>query len=197
MENQIKDATLWELVEPVARDALHKMHDAYTRGLNKETYWGYTTIIETPEGRQRTHKSPLKYSSAIGPEKGIFGRQYTYAELDGFSDLLAYTEKTPEYRSFLSPKEADTVGDRLVLVGTADLPLEIAERHAHCVGWEYDSEFLKSTYIELERWWIGEGLTVDLIIPILGSTFNQSDIPMLKGRLIETDVGILAAGQYR
>lgn len=120
--------------------------------------------------------APQSYRSAIGPSTS-YRAVIPVSEVGGIRNLVSFVRGQEQLRNWIVP---DGFGDdgwreHLLTVQVADLPLEIVERHIHSAGWEIVQEVLDQIFQELETWWLNRHLAVELLIPILGISFETSD----------------------
>ena len=167
------------------------------RGLH-ETGYAFATSssypvldAEAPDGSPfvwvKSGSGPPNYGSVFSLETS-WTAKVAYRDLDGFEELLALVRAEESLTHLLGGRRFDDeMGQRLVLFGAAQLPEAMAERHLLLRGWEApDTDDLADTYCELEHFWLHHTeLPADLLVPILGVSFDDDVIDLPNGWCIE------------
>jgi hypothetical protein len=177
----MKDETLWHLVKPAVQDALQKISNHVQSGKKVESYSSLPMLKEAQEGDFPQFGNDYKmpdFRKIFGPDGKYRLNPHSYTEIDGYDELLAYVSSSPGYAAFhgWSGDESDDLGRRMLEFGAADLITEIAARHAHVRGFEFDEEYARVRYTEMEEWWQSEGLPVTLVVPLLDISFEDDTV---------------------
>ncbi|WP_146192660.1 HEPN domain-containing protein [Streptomyces sp. A244] len=186
----MKDETLWSLAKPAIADALQKISNHLQSGKKIDNHSALPTLKETPEGNFRQFGTDYKtadFRKIFGPAGKFRLSPHTYEEIEGYDELLAYVSSIPAYAAFhgWSGGESNDLGRRMLEVGTADLIAEIAARHAHLRGFEFDEEYTRSRYLEMEAWWQSESLPVTLVVPLINISFEDDAVHISENISIE------------
>jgi len=191
IEEEARDE-LRRLAMIAAKDALARLralHDADHRFADRTSYPQFDEGHEGLTYRTTTWSSgseaPKRHISVFGRRPG-YGTEILYEELDGYSGMLNLVLRHPALHDYLAPPHlGDDLRDHVLSVQVADLPLEMAERHIHSMGWELDERQLGKSYEQMEAWWLQESLPVELLIPILAIQFGQDVIKFSDGCRVE------------
>ncbi|MEV6178071.1 hypothetical protein [Streptomyces sp. NPDC052015] len=186
----MKDETLWHLTKPAIEDALQKISNHVQSGRKTENHSALPAFKEVREGNFHQFGTDYKtpdFRKIFGPDGKYRLNPHSYTEIDGYNELLAYVSSSPSYAAFhgWSGDKSDDLGQRMLAFGTADLIIEIAARHAHMRGFEFDEEYTKSRYIEMEGWWQSEDLPVTLVVPIINISFEDDTVQISDNVSIE------------
>ncbi|MFE5092769.1 hypothetical protein ACFRCI_21035 [Streptomyces sp. NPDC056638] len=187
----VRDQALWGLVEPAIRDALEKMARAVAEGEKIGSYDSYPAV-ENNEGEIfpafKTQYRVPDFRKVFGWEKGSFNsRPFTYEGIQGFAEVVSYVKSQSCYASFLGAertKSSDLLAE-MAEFGARGLILEVAARHADVRGFEWDEEYALSRYLEMEAWWHGGKLPVDIFVPLLNVSFEDDRIQLSDSASIE------------
>lgn len=184
-----------ELFEAALRVSLAML--AVLRGLHETghqfaTSSSYPVLdAEAPDGSPfvwvKSGSGPLNYGSVFGLEPS-WTAKVAYRDLDGFEEFLAIVRAEESIAHLLGGHRSDDeMGQRLVLFGAAELPEAMAERHLLLRGWDApDTDDLIDTYCEVEQFWLHHSeLPADLLVPILGVSFDVDVIDLPNGWRIE------------
>ncbi|MER5403565.1 hypothetical protein [Streptomyces sp. NPDC002769] len=178
-----KDPTLWGLAAPAIKDALRKISDQVVTAKKIGKYSALPTLEETPQGNFHqfgTNYRTLDYRKVFELDGKYRTSPHAYSEIEGYAGLLEYVFSKPRYAAFhgWDGDESDELGKRMVKFGTIDLVIEIAARHAHERGLEFDDDYAFARFLEMEAWWQGGNLPIQLVIPIVGISFENDLIQL-------------------
>lgn len=170
-------------------DVLHGLHDS---GHAFETHRSYPVVdpeapSDSPFTWVKSASGPPNYGSVFSLDTS-WTAKVAYRDLDGFDEFLALVQADDQVTRLLGgPRLDDEMGQRLVIFGAAELPENMAERHLHQRGWNApDADDLDDIYCELEHFWLHHSaLTAELLVPILGVSFDDDLIDLPNGWRIE------------
>jgi hypothetical protein len=170
-------------------DVLHGLHDS---GHAFEAHRSYPVVDpeaprESPFTWVKTASGPPNYGSVFSLDTS-WTAKVAYRGLDGFDEFLALVRADEHVARLLGgPRLDGEMGQRLVIFGAAELPANMAERHLQQRGWNApDSHDLVDAYCELEHFWLHHSaLTAELLVPILGVSFDDDLIDLANGWHIE------------
>jgi hypothetical protein len=170
-------------------DVLHGLHDS---GHAFEAHRSYPIVDrEAPQDSPftwvKSGSGPPNYGSVFSLDTS-WTAKVAYRDLDGFDEFLALVQADERVARLLGgPRLDDEMGQRLVTFGAAELPTNMAERHLHQRGWSApDTDDLVDHYCELERFWLHHSaLVAELLVPILGVSFDDDLIDLASGWRIE------------
>ncbi|MFF5759734.1 hypothetical protein ACFY7A_30410 [Streptomyces longwoodensis] len=141
-------------------------------------------VVEMKEGETfpafKTSYRVPDFRKAFGWEKGFQSRPFTYEGIRGFAELVSYVKSQPDYGSFLGAgrtTSSDLLGE-MAEFAVRGLILEVAARHAVVCGFQWNEEYAKSRYLEIEAWWRGGKLPVDIFVPIVNVSFEDDIIQL-------------------
>ena len=186
----VKDQALWGLAEPAIRDALEKMARAAAEDKKIGSYDSYP-VVEMKEGEVfpafKTQYRVSDFRKLFGWEKGSQTRPFNYEGIQGFEEIVSYVKSQAAYASFLGAgrtKSNDLLAE-MAEFGARTLILEVAARHADACGFEWDEEYGLSRYLEIEAWWHGGKLPVDIFVPIVNISFEDDRLQLSDSLSVE------------
>ncbi|MGF3132549.1 hypothetical protein ACQV4C_15390 [Streptomyces albidoflavus] len=186
----VSDPALWSLAKPAIRDALEKMAKAMEEGKKIDGYDAYP-VVKMKEGEifpafEIDYQAP-DFRKLFGWEKSFASRPYTYEGIRGFTELVSYVESQATYESFLGGgrTESSDLLAEMAEFGARSLILEVASRHADARGFEWCEEYALASYLEMEAWWRGGKLPVDIFVPIANVSFEDLKIQLSDSTSIE------------
>ena len=178
---------LRRLALAMAKDAIEKVVELRDNGYEFRQRTSYPKFNEEGPQTYRTATwssstgSPTRYSAVFGKSRA-WDTEIAYGELDGFEELLSLVRRSPALLQYLAPDRlSEDQREHILHFHVADLPIEMAERHIHTVGWELEESKLLDFYLELEHWWLSETLVADLLVPIVGISFAEDAIELGDG----------------
>lgn len=170
-------------------DVLRLLHDS---GHAFEAHRSHPVVdpeapAESPFTWVKSASGPPNYGSVFSLDTS-WTAKVAYRDLDGFAEFLALVQADERVVRLLGgPRVDDEMGQRLVIFGAAALPTNMAERHLHQRGWNAPGTHdLADAYCELEHFWLHHSaLTAELLVPILGVSFDDDLIEFANGWRIE------------
>ncbi|MDG9721307.1 HEPN domain-containing protein [Streptomyces sp. DH41] len=186
----VRDQALWSLAEPAIRDALEKMSRVVAEDKKIDSYDSYP-VVEMKEGEIfpafKTQYHVPDFRKVFGWGSGFQSRPFTYEGIQGFAELVSYVKTQADYASFLGVgrTESSDLLAEMAEFGARGLILEVAARHADARGFEWDEEYALSRYLEVETWWRGGKLPVDIFVPIVNVSFEDDQLQLSDSVSIE------------
>ncbi|MER6068904.1 hypothetical protein ABT187_08605 [Streptomyces sp. NPDC001817] len=148
-------------------------------------------VVERKEGETfpafKTQYRVPDFRKVFGWEKGFQARPFTCEGIRGFAELVSYVKSRSDYASFLGAgrtTSSDLLGE-MAEFAVRGLILEVAARHAVVRGFEWDEEYATSRYLEMEAWWRGGKLPVDIFVPIMNVSFEDDLIRLSDSTSVE------------
>lgn len=183
--DRIADEKLWQLVKVSVSAAIRMAIDVSSDGKTLPQYSNYPIIERNNDGSFRGRS--MGPAPDCVPNYGrIFGHRdgsnlpgptfYTYDQVPGYADLREYLTVTPPYARFYSPYRSvnEKSLQRRQEIAIFDLVAGLCNRYIALNGLTMliNEESLREEYCRLERWISSSELPVDVLIPIIGSSFD-------------------------
>jgi hypothetical protein len=189
--SSVVDETLWRLVKVCVSAAIRMAIDVSTDGKTLPRYSNCPVIERNNDGSflrrsaGRTPDNAPNYGGIFGCTNGngasgpIF---YTYDQVPGYSDLKEYLTATSPYAEFYSPYRP--VNEELLRgrqeIAVFNLVADLCDRYisVNDISLPINDESMREGYCRLERWISSSELPVDVLIPIIGSSFNLDQVDL-------------------
>lgn len=177
-----RDETLAGLAEQCVRSALPALKAAIDAGVEPKANSNFVRIERDPDGGriQTSNDPPPNYASLLDEEYVASTNQLPYETLEGYADFHAYLRSVPEYFEHLSggeKLEQRSWAERFFGMRASEFIGRLVDRHVHIAGWTFDSAVFEESYLLLERGLLGrsadgQALTVDILVPLYGLSFD-------------------------
>ncbi|WP_141002429.1 HEPN domain-containing protein [Pseudarthrobacter phenanthrenivorans] len=169
----------------VSRDAWRRIVEFRKNGHRFDTrstpvFDGASTgTYRTIDFTSSTEKGASERYAAIFGRKADYSTKVLYSELDGADEYEAFMDGWPRLVDFRSL-------DSSIRVDVFELPVKIAERVVHLSGGDaLDESLFESTCRELLYFWLHEELPVEMVLPILGVSFDDDALELSDGCRVE------------
>lgn len=179
-----RDEALAGLTEQCVRSALPRLKAAIDAGAQPKTNSNFVRIERDPDGGriQTSSDPPTDYASLLDEEYVASTNQVPYEALDGYADFRSYLRSVPEYFEHLSGGEISqqhSWAERFFGMKASEFIGRLVDRHVHMAGWDFNSEVFEESYLLLERGLLGrsadgQALTVDVLVPLYGLSFDSA-----------------------
>jgi hypothetical protein len=188
-----RDPELYQRVRSAlleAHEAIMKLREA---GQYMPTYGRFPMLSYFDTGFPSIHHQVLTripdYTSAFARQPGSIAGPILYSSLDSFNTLFEYSWRHERLRSMFLPPEAheeDEVVRRMFEMMVAEVPLRILDRYLHTQEGPIREEVVLDIYSELETGIFEDTLPVDIVVPIVLTTFDTTEpVRLGDGVLVE------------